>query len=868
MAQSSAFLYFVSLGVGYFLAQAGCCCRVGNLCIVCASCILLFGSYRCLDILFFFAANSALAIYGNRVAACCVLLPVEGCFNCVSGLAGVYRIAYGVLFAVCLTGSSIGHLHAVFIGAGAFGLCDLSLCSNRLAQLNRNGIIIDQAVALILFCFANGRANQRIKGYGIGSVIVLCPLRILCSIGMTRSLYDLIVLCLVLIILRLLLVVIRIAAEAVLLRFGRLLYRLAANRANIAVAGVPFIGLIAIGVLLLGEVGLIEMDVMMIAGFLLVLGALSSDAGHCLGTSQVGNPHELIVVVGLLGVSELLQHGIVILIAAVAIIVRIVIALFKLVTIAIVLAVNGIVLVIGRLCAVGNIVLTGDIRQIGCNRYIQISVCLQADACNRMLAEGKVCAICAVNQCKGHTAECIGLVALAVNSIVLLDRSDLASGQVIAQDIIGQVEVQLAVIQSGSDRNGRIDVSLLCMLCIQFSQHIIGLHLLAFRIVYLNYGIILVGIRLIGEINQGRIVGVAVAGILIGDRVADQLILWVVLREVLIVLLRIVELLNQIGRIIYIVHVRAVRADIGLCTSEPSILIGLIGSDILISCIQLLEVAVIQISRGRVAEHEVHMVHVTIGLHAITLHNLGIAVGIARVNIIPLAVYLDCVPEMVRVEVVLRLTIHGNACIKGDTNQVYAVVAGSIYLLAVFAEGVQILSFFPVFSLGHVGICAICAVDLRMHVLNQVSIRLGVAQANRLAFAQRTDLVAFPVVDNRRSQLLCCLFGVDRNCIVSSCLIGTILIQIDSWLSCHSTLRHLLNGCHRTIFLLNAVFFCVLDECISLIAHLLCSFFAKVLLYKACGILGNCILVRLHVSFCLFFGISFFFIRRFIFRLS
>ena len=776
VTQSSTFLYFSSLHIGQFLTQAGCLCRIGDLLIFCTGCFLLLRSYFSLYVLFFCAANFALCRSSSGVSTVFCLCPLELRLQGMLTLASLYNGAYGVLVAICLTRSSIGYLYAAFIGAGAFGLGDFCLCRNRLAQLDRDGIIVNQAIALVLICFANRRANQGIEGYGIGSILVLRPLRVLCSIGMTGILYGFVVLCLVLLILRLFLVVVFITFEAVLLRLCRLFYRLTANGTNIALASVPFVGLVAVRVLLLGEVGLIEMNVMMLAGFLLVLNALSSDAGHCLRTSQVGNPHELIIVIDFLCVSELLHHGVVILIIAVAAVVRIVVAFFKLVTIAIVLAVNGIVLVISRLCAVGNMILTRDIRQIGSNRNIQLTILLQADACNRMIVEGKVCAICVVYQSERHAAKCIGLVALAVNGVVLLNSSNFAAGQIIAQDIIGQVEIQLAVIQCGSDGNVRIDVRLLCMLCIQLSQHIVGFHLLAFRIVYLNNRIILVGIRLVREINQGRIIGIAITRILIGNRVADQLILWVVLRGRCLILLRIVELLNQIGRIIYIVHVCTIRSDIGLCTGKPSVFIVLIGSSVLISRIQFLEIAIVQTSCGRIAEHKVHMVHVTIGLHAIALHNLGVAVGVARVNIIPLTVYLYCIPEMVRVEVVLRLTIHGNACIKGDTNQVNTVVVSGVNLLAVRAKGVQFLGFLPVFSLRHVGICAICAVDFRMHGLNQVSICLGIAQTNRLAFAQRADLVAFPVVDNCRSQLLCCLFGVNRNCLVSGCLIGAILI--------------------------------------------------------------------------------------------
>ena len=544
MTQSSTFLYFSSLHISQFLTQAGCLCRIGYLCIFCTGCVLLLRSNGCLYVLFFCAANFTLCRSSSGVSTVFRLCPLELRLQGVLTLASLYNSAYGVLVTICLTRSSIGYLYAAFIGAGAFSLGDFCLCRNRLAQLNRDGIIVKQAIALVLICFANRRANQRIEGYGIGSILVLRPLRILCSIGMTGILYGFVVLCLVLLILLLLLLVVFITFEAALGRLRRLFYRLAANGTNIALASVPFTSLFAVRVLLLGEVGLIEMNVMMLAGFLLVLNALSSDAGHCLRTSQVSNPHEFIIVIDFLLVSELLHHGVVVLIVFVAIVVRIVVAFFKLVTIAIILAVNGIVLVIGRLCAVGDMILTGDIRQIGCNGNIQIAVSLQADTCNRMIVEGKVCAICVVYQSKRHAAKWIGLVALTVNGIVLLDSSNCAAGQIIAQDIIGQVEIQLALIQCGSDGNIRINVSLLCMLCIQLSQHIIGFHLLAFRIVYLNNRIILVGIRLVREVNQGRIIGIAIAGILIGNRVADQLILWVVLRGIHLILLRIVELLN------------------------------------------------------------------------------------------------------------------------------------------------------------------------------------------------------------------------------------------------------------------------------------------------------------------------------------
>ena len=859
VTQCSAFLYFSSLCFGQFLTQTGCLCRIGNLCIFCAGCILLFRSYFSLYVLFFCAANFALCRNGSGIAAILKLCPLELRLQGVLALAGLYNVAYGVLVTVSLAGSGIRYLYAAFIGAEAFGLGDFCLCCNRIVQLNRDGIIIDQAVALILFLLANGRANQRIEGYGIGAVIVLGPLRILCSIGMAGILYDFVVFCLVLIILCLFLFVITVAAHAVLLRFGRLLYRLAANRADIALASVPFIGLIAVRILLLGEVGFVKMNVMMIAGFLLVLNALASDAGHCLGTSQVCNPHELIVVVDFLCISELLHHGVIVLIVAVVAVVRIVVAFLEFVTIAIVLAVNGIVRRIGRLGTVAYIILTGDIRQIGCNGNIQLAIALQADACNRMIAERKVCAICAVYQSERHATECVGLVALAINGIVLLDSCNFTAAQIIAQDVVRQVEVQLALILCTSDCDGRIDISLFCMLCIQLGQHIIGFHLLGFRIVNSNNRIVLVGIRLVGEINQSRIIGVAIAGVLIGNRVADQLILRIFLR-VRLIHLGIIELLNQVGRIIYIVHVRAIRADITLCTSKPSVLIGLVGSYILISRIQFLEVAIVQISCGRIAEHEVHMVHVTIGLHAVARHNFTVAVGVARVNIIPLAIYLDCIPEMVRVEVRLRLTIHGNISLERNTNQVYTVVAVGVHLLAVSAEGVQFLGFLPVIRLGHIGRSTVLAVDFRMRGLNQVCVCLGVTQANGFANCQCTDLVAFPVVDNCRSQLLCCLLGINRDGIVSGCLVRAVLIQIDNLIICHRVLGDLLNS-HRYAWLnFYTLLFCILDEGIRLLAHLLCSFFAKVGLYKACGILGNRIFIGFHIGVRLLICSSLFFL--------
>ena len=857
VTQSSTFLYFSSLCFGQFLTQTGCLCSISNLRIFCAGCILRYRSYFSLYVLLFCAANFALCRNGSGIAAVLKFSPLELRLQGVLALAGLHNVAYGVLVTFSLAGSGIRYLYAAFIGAGAFGLGDFCLCCNRIVQLNRDGIIIDQAVALILFLLTNRGANQRIEGYGTGAVIVLGPLRILCSIGMTGILYNFIVFCLVLIILFLFLFVVTVAVHAVLLRFGRLLYRLAANRADIALASVPFIGLIAVRILLLGEVGFVKVDVMMITSFLLVLNALASDAGHCLGTSQVCNPHELIVVVDFSCVSELLHHRIVVLIVDVAVVVRIVVAFLKFVTIAIVLAVNGIILRIGRLGTVAYIILTGDVRQIGCDGNIQLAIALQADACNRMIAERKVCAICAVYQSERHAAECVGLVALAINGIVLLDSCNFTAGQIIAQDVVRQVEVQLTLILCASDCDRRIDISLFCMLCIQLGQHIIGFHLLGFRIVNLNNRIILVGIRLVGEINQGIIIGIAIAGVRIGNRMADQLILRIFLR-VHLIHLGIIEPLNQVGRIIYIVHVRAIRADIALCTSKPSVLIGLVGSYSLISRIQFLEVAIVQLSCGRIAEHEVHMVYVTIGLHAVARHNFTVAVGVARVNIIPLAIYLDCIPEMVGVEVRLRLTIHGNISLERNTNQVYTVVAIGVHLLAVRAEGVQILGFLPVVRLGHIGRSAVLAVDFRMHALNQICIGLGVTQANGFAKCQRTKLVAFPVVDNCRSQLLCCLFGINRNGIISGCLICAVLIQIDNRIICHRVLGDLFDS-HRYALNFYTLLFCILDKGISASADLLCSFFAKVFLYKAIRIFLNKFLIGFYISLGLIFCLSFFF---------
>lgn len=78
---------------------------------------------------------------------------------------------------------------------------------------------------------------------------------------------------------------------------------------------------------------------------------------------QVGNPHELVVVVGLFAV-----------VAEITVVVGVVVGFFELVAVTIGIVVGGVV----RISRAAAIVLTGDIGQVGGNGDVQL-VAVQAD---------------------------------------------------------------------------------------------------------------------------------------------------------------------------------------------------------------------------------------------------------------------------------------------------------------------------------------------------------------------------------------------------------------------------------------------------------------------------------------------------------
>ena len=350
------------LGVACRFTVIGSCCSVFCNGVFGTGCLLFVRCYLCCNFIGLMTACSTLEY------SCClvILCPIE--CNLISVLAGLLLNLSRNLecMVFCCASSCISQLDTICACTVFSG--NLCCRSNRLLQCNLNGIIIYQTIQLILLAVTNGGANQILERYRIGAVIVLGPLGILCRVGVASRSDDFIVLCLFDVILRLLLFIagIRGAPVRVFIRFCRLLYCSAADGANIAFASVPFSG-----IAVLCEVGLIEMNVVVIACFLLVRNALVSQIGHLLRTLQVGNPHKLIIVVDFFGVAELLHHGIIITGVIVAVI-RVVVALLERIAVAVLLTVCGIIVLGGA----GAIILAGDVCQIGSNRNIQLSVIL------------------------------------------------------------------------------------------------------------------------------------------------------------------------------------------------------------------------------------------------------------------------------------------------------------------------------------------------------------------------------------------------------------------------------------------------------------------------------------------------------------
>src|SRR5699024_7527506 len=288
-----------------------------------------------------------------------------------------------------------------------------------------------------------------------------------------------------------------------------------------------------------------------------------------------------------------------------------------------------------------------------------------------------------------------------------------------------------------------------------------------------------------------------------GDLVADNLkvgILVVFEIHILEVAFAAVVLFHhrdQVGGAVQIIEVAAVRIDVAVHAGNPGIfVIGVVGQGIVQGTNAGLRivVAVKHIPQRIIADQEVCMVHRAVGFHAVTHHDLAPNVGVAGVHIVPLAVHLDRIPEVVGAEVGLWLAIHRDSRLEGDAHHIDNVGAFTGFYLTggVIIHIDAVIQALPLGRIAHVGVRT-GAVDFGVHILNQVGKRLGIAHADRSAAGQRADVVAFPVAQNAGGQALCSHIGIDGNS-----LIGRHIVQLRDLLGFHHRIdlrRNLLVGC-------------------------------------------------------------------------
>ena len=696
--------------------------------------------------------SSFAGIAGDIAVIVLDLDPVEGalilmraglCLHRVDGGDGV-----GLIAVLDLTLADIVGRDAIGAGALRGGLFGIGGQSGGRAQGHSDGVVIDEAIQAGLFLLADV-AGQLGEGSGVGAVLVGGPGGVGCGIGMAGRSDSSIPI-------RLIRLIILILDHAILLLL-RSTHGLAASGADIAGTGVPAAAAV------LGEVGLVDLDVMvMIAagGILVIDGIAGGQRAHADGADQVGDPHELIVVVDLLGTTHVAQH-----LVQVVIVGGVVVGLLELITIAVGLVINR---VVGFRGAVGDLVLTGDITQVGGNGDGQL-IAAQQDAGNGMIVKDIAIVNLAIHQLEGSAAEGNGLIALAIGGLILLDHGDGAVGQVIAQDAGGQVEVHLILIISAGNGNVGIGLALLLMQGEQVGQELALDHLPLVGVLIegtdagVGSGLIPAGI-LVVEVDQRGEIGIAgvLAGGLIGggQGVHRQRIDGVGRAERGGTAAGIGLLGDGVRGIVHIISGVVIIAHVALGTGKPGVLILLVGGRLFIQGLQLAVIAVEQVCCAGVAEEEVHMVDITIILHAVTGHNLGVDVIVAGVQIVPGTIHLHGIPVVVGSKVRLLLTEHDNVIGEGDTHQIDHIalinVDAAILIIIEFLGGL------PVGRHAHVGSLA-GAVDLGVHILNQIGQRLGIAQADGLALRQSADLVALPVVQDAVGQAVGSLVGVDLN---------------------------------------------------------------------------------------------------------
>ena len=839
--------------------------------------------------------SSFAGIAGDIAVIVLDLDPVEGALILVRAGLCLHRVdggdGVGLIAVLDLTLADIVGRGA--IGAGALrggGLFGIGGQSGGRAQRHGDGGVVHQAVQLILLAIADG-AGQLGEGGSISAVLVGSPGGVGCGIGMAGRSDSSIPI-------RLIRLIILILDHAILLLL-RSTHGLAAGSADIADAGVP------VAVVILGEVGLVDLDVMMVTGDIRVVNGIAGGQRlHAGGADQIGNPHELVIIIEFLGAAHITQHSI-----QVVIVGAIVVGLLILIAIAVGGVIDGVVDIVAIrifLAAVGDLVLAGDIAQVGGDGDSQL-VAAQQDTGNGVVLEDITVVRLLIHQLEGQAAEGNGLIALTVSGLILLDHRDSAIGQIIAQDAGGQVEVNLAVVISAGDGKRRISLALLFMQVEQVRQELALHHLPLFglRIEGTNAGIgsgnivaVAVLARLfIVEVDQRskvRIAGILAVGLVgFGQRVHGQRVNRRRISETTEASAAAALLRNSIRRVIHIVGIAIIVAHIALCAGKPGVLILLIRRHILIQSFQLAIISIKQGLRTGMAEQEVHVVDVTVDLDAVAGHDLGVHVIVAGVHIVPGAIHLHCVPIVLRGKAGLSLTEHGNIIGESNANQIDQIAlinvdAGAILIIIEFLGGL------PVGRHAHVGSLA-GAVDLGVHILDQVGIGLGIAQADGLALTQSAELVALPVVQDAVGQAVGSLVGVDLNGLRNAGLLSAILIQVDRRIialhlglgdlvnrlsvshlgravgghgdiallvkadlllfAVQLGLSHLLDGHRDALSDLNTIGLSALDKVVSTGDQVL-SGIREVLLHKAVGILFDSRFVGLNIGVGLFLSLA------------
>ena len=826
--------------------------------------------------------SSLAGIAGDITVIVLNLDPVEGALILMRASLSLHRVdggdGVGLIAVLDLTLADIVGRDAIGVGALSGGLFGIGGQSGGRAQRHSDGGVIDEAIQAGLFLLADV-AGQLGEGSGVGAVLVGGPGGVGSGIGMAGRSDGGIPISLIRFIILIL--------DYAILFLLRSTHGLAASGADIAGTGVPAAAAV------LGEVGLVDLDVMvMIAagGILVIDGIAGGQRAHADGADQVGDPHELIVVVDLLGTTHVAQH-----LVQVVIVGGVVVGLLELITIAVGLVINR---VVGFRGAVGDLVLTGDITQVGGNGDGQL-IAAQQDAGNGMIVKDIAIVNLAIHQLEGSAAESNGVVALAIGGLILLDHGDGAVGQVIAQDAGGQVEVHLILIISAGNGNVGIGLALLLMQGEQVGQELALDHLPLVGVLIegtdagVGSGLIPAGI-LVVEVDQRGEIGIAgvLAGGLIGggQGVHRQRIDGVGRAERGGTAAGIGLLGDGVRGIVHIISGVVIIAHVALGTGKPGVLILLVGGRLFIQGLQLAVIAVEQVCCAGVAEEEVHMVDITIILHAVAVHDLGVHVIVAGVQIVPGTIHLHGIPVVVGSKVRLLLTEHDDVIGEGDTHQIDQIAlinvdAGAILIIIEFLGG------FPVGRHAHVGSLA-GAVDLGVHILNQIGQRLGIAQADGLALRQSAELVALPVVQDAVGQAVGSLGGVDLNGLrnadlgISQFNSGLIALHLrlgdlvdrlrvshlgravvghgDTAIRAKADLllvavqlllSQLLDGHRDALSNLNAIGLSALDKGVSFGDQLL-SGIREVLLHKAVGILFDSRFIGLNIGLGLFLSLT------------